>query len=245
MNSTVNLLKNHSSVRKFTNKKIDSEILNEILTSAQAASTSSFMQAYTIIKITDEKKRISITKLSGDQSYIEECPVFLVFCADLHKFEIACNLNNNQMALGYTEGFIIATVDAALSAQNAMVAAEALGLGGVYIGGIRNNPEEISKLLKLPENVYAVFGMCLGYPEEKVDVKLRLPLEVVCCENEYAVDMKIDLIKKYDNDISNYYISRTNGTRNDTWTAQMAFLTSKPLRPHMKDFLTSKGFLKK
>lgn len=245
MNSTVNILKNHSSVRKFTNKKIENEILTEILTSAQAASTSSFMQAYTIIKITDDEKRRSITKLAGDQSYIEECPLFLVFCADLHKFEIACNLNNNKMASGYTEAFIIATVDAALAAQNAMVAAEALGLGGVYIGGIRNNPNEISKLLKLPKNVYAVFGMCLGYPAEKTDLKLRLPLDVVCCENEYDVDMKIDLIRKYDNDVSNYYISRTKGTRNDTWTEQMSVHTSKPLRPHMKEFLNSKEFLMK
>jgi nitroreductase len=245
MNSTIDLLKSHSSVRKFTNKKIEAEMLNEILTSAQAASTSSFMQAYTIIKITDDEKRKSITKLAGDQSYIEECPVFLIFCADLHKFEIACNMNNHKMALGYTEAFIIATIDASLSAQNALIAAEALGLGGVYIGGIRNNPYEISKILNLPENVYAVFGMCLGYPAEKAGIKLRLPLEVVCCENEYDVDMKIDLIKKYDNDIRTYYTDRTKGLRNDTWTGQMTAQTSKPLRPHMKGFLNRKGFLKK
>lgn len=245
MNPIVNLLKNHSSVRKFTNKKIETEVLNDILTSAQAAPTSNFMQAYTIINISDVEKRKSITKLSGDQSYIEECPVFLVFCADLHKFEIACNLNNNKMDSGYTESFIIATVDAALSAQNAMIAAEALGLGGVYIGGIRNNPKEVSELLNLPANVYAVFGMCLGYPAEKTYIKLRLPLEVVCSENEYEVDKKIDLIKKYDNDISNYYLARTKGTRNDTWTVQMTSITSKPMRPHMKDFLNNKDFLKK
>lgn len=241
--NTINLLKNHSSVRKFTDKKIEPEILTSIITSAQAASTSSFMQAYTIINITDKEKRLNITELSGNQSYINECPVFLIFCADLHKFEISCNLNNTKVESGYTESFIIATVDAALSAQNAMIAAEALGLGGVYIGGIRNNPKEISKLLKLPENVYAVFGMCLGYPAEKSAVKERLPLDVICCENEYDVDKKIDLIKKYDNNIFNYYLSRTNGTRNDTWTGLMTAINSKPLRPHMKEFLKSRGFL--
>lgn len=245
MNSTTKLLKNHTSVRNFLDKKIEVEILNEILTSAQSASTSSFMQAYTIIIVTDKEKRKAITKFSGDQKYIDECPVFLVFCADLHKFEIACNMNSSKMASGYTEAFIIATVDAALSAQNAMIAAESLGLGGVYIGGIRNNPNEISELLNLPDNVFAVFGMCLGYPSEKSEIKLRLPLEVSCCENEYNVDSKIDLIKKYDNDISEYYSARTNGIRKDTWTAQMAAHTSNPLRPHMKGFLENKGFLKK
>lgn len=245
MNSTINLLKSHRSVRKFKNNMIETELLNEILTSAQAASTSNFMQAYTIIKITDKEKRKNISILSGNQNYIEECPVFLIFCSDLHKFEIACKLNDTKMEQGYTEAFILATVDASLCAQNAMIAAEALGLGGVFIGGIRNNPHEISKLLNLPDNVYAVFGMCLGYPAEAADIKLRLPLEVVCCDNEYDVDMKLTLIKKYDKEICNYYLARTKGIRNDTWTSQMALQTSKPLRPHMKEFLNSKGFLKK
>lgn len=245
MNETINLIKSHRSIRKFLNEQIEREKINAILTSAQAASTSSFMQAYTIISINDESKRNELMKLAGNQSYIYECPTFLVFCADLHKFKISCELNNKEMASGYTEAFIIATVDAALAAQNAMLAAESLGLGGVYIGGIRNNPEEISKLLELPDNVYAVFGMCLGYPDEDPDNKPRLPLEAVCCEDSYDVDRKINIIKQYDSQISKYYVERTAGVRSDTWTEQMAAHTSRPLRPHMKPFLEEKGFLKK
>lgn len=245
MNNTIDLIKSHKSIRKFQNKPIEDEKINEILASAQCASTSSFMQAYTIIKVYDSEKRKKISILSGNQSYIEECPLFLVFCADLHKFEIACNLNSTEMASGYTEAFIIATVDASLAAQNALLAAESLGLGGVYIGGMRNNPEEISKLLELPDNVYAVFGMCLGYPDETPDIKPRLPLEAVYCTDKYDVDSKIELIKNYDENISSYYMERTAGARKDTWTEQMAKHTSRPLRPHMMQFLQSKGFIKK
>lgn len=243
MQNTINLLKNHSSVRSFLDKEIEPNILNDILSCAQSASTSSFMQAYSILIITDQQKRSILTKLSGDQEYINSCPVFLVFCADLHKFQVACSLNNKEFASGFTEAFIIATVDAALAAQNAITAAESIGLGGVYIGGIRNNPDEVSKLLNLPDNVYAVFGMCLGYPAENQPKKQRLPLDVVCFENEYRLDEKIDLIKNYDYEISNYYSSRTKGQRKDTWTSQMATHTCKPLRPHMKAFLQEKGFL--
>lgn len=245
MNETIKLIKSHKSIRKYLDKPVEDSIIKEIIISAQSASTSSFMQAYTIIDVMDNEKRKTIRILSGDQAYIEECPLFLVFCADLHKFEIACDLNNDHMDQGYTEAFIIATVDAALAAQNAMLAAESLGLGGVYIGGIRNNPKEISKLLELPDNVYAVFGMCLGYPAENPDIKLRLPLGVVCCTDKYDVDNKTDLIKHYDKKISDYYISRTNGLRSDTWTGQIAKHVSRPLRPHMKEFLNSKGLLKK
>ncbi|ERI89997.1 putative oxygen-insensitive NADPH nitroreductase [Clostridiales bacterium oral taxon 876 str. F0540] len=245
MNETIDLIKSHKSIRKYLDKPVEDNIVREIITSAQAASTSSFMQAYTIINVTDIEKKKTIRTLSGDQAYIEECPLFIIFCADLHKFEIACDLNSEQMQNGYTEAFIIATVDAALAAQNAMIAAESLGLGGVYIGGIRNNPKEVSNLLELPDNVYAVFGMCLGYPAENPEIKLRLPFDAVCCNNKYDLDSKIGLLKQYDEKIRDYYIERTNGVRCDTWTNQMSKHVSKPLRPHMKAFLNSKGFLNK
>ncbi|MCM0648324.1 oxygen-insensitive NADPH nitroreductase [Clostridium swellfunianum] len=245
MNETIKLLKSHKSIRKYLNKEIEKEKVNEIIKCAQSASTSSFMQAFSIIKVTDMEKRKALFQVGGNQSYILECPLFLVFCADLHKHETACEMNHTKMAEGYTEAFVIATVDAALAAQNAMIAAESFGLGGVYIGGLRNNPYEVSKILELPQNVYAVFGMCLGYPDDNPDMKERLPLEAVCFENKYSFDEKLNLVKKYDEEISSYYTERTNGIRKDTWTEQMARHTEKPLRPHMKEFLQSKGFMKK
>lgn len=245
MNETINLIKSHRSIRKFLNKQVEENVIREIISCAQAASTSSFMQAYTIIKVNDADKRKALSELAGNQSYVIECPLFLVFCADLHKFELASELNNTKMSEGHTEAFIIANVDAALASQNALLAAESMGLGGVYIGGLRNNPEEVSRLLGLPNNVYAVFGMCLGYPDENPNLKQRLPLEVVLCQDRYDIDEKLELIKKYDEEISKYYAERTNGQRKDTWTEQMAKHTSKPLRPHMKGFLQSKGFMTK
>lgn len=245
MNEVINLLKSHRSIRKYLNKPVSNEAFEAIITSAQAASTSSFMQAYTIIRIDDKEERSLLAKLSGEQPYIEECPLFLVFCADLNKLDLACQMNNSSMEKGYTESFIIATVDTALAAQNALVAAESLGLGGVYIGGIRNNPREVSKLLSLPKNTYPLFGMCLGYPDENPDIKLRLPSNVACSIDKYDVNKKIDLIKSYDKSISDYYIKRTDGVRNDTWTGQMAKLVSRPARPHMRDFLDEQGFIKK
>ena len=92
---------------------------------------------------------------------------FSVYCADLQRSAAACVAEGGTFSAGMTEHFIIATVDVALSAQNAVVAAESLGLGICYIGGIRNNPAEVSALLELPEQVYPVFGLCLGYPAQK------------------------------------------------------------------------------
>lgn len=242
MNETINLLKSHRSIRKFKNQSVEDKKVKEIIECAQSASTSNNIQAYSIIRVNDKEKRKSIAELAGNQKYVEECPLFLVFCADLNRHKIACEMNDRIMEEGYTEGFILATVDATLAAQNALIAAESLGLGGVYIGGIRNNPSEVSNILSLSSNVYPVFGMCLGYPDDNPDKKQRLPLDVIFKVDEYTTQGDVDSIKKYDEDVRNYYIKRTDGKRNDTWTTQIANLMSKPQRPHMKEFLKKQGF---
>ncbi|SKC84137.1 oxygen-insensitive NADPH nitroreductase [Maledivibacter halophilus] len=242
MNKVIELLKNHKSIRKFKETKIDDDKLKAIIEAAQCASTSSFVQAYTIIKVDDMQVRKKIAKLSGDQPYVEQCPVFLVFCADLNRLDLACKIEGSKMKEGFTESFIIATVDTALVAQNAMIAAESMGLGGVYVGGIRNNPDEICDLLEIPRNVYPVFGMCLGYPNHNPDIKPRLPLDVVFKKDKYSTSGDEDRIKEYDKLAREYYLKRTKGKRDDTWSKQMAEKMEKELRPHMKEFLRNKGF---
>ncbi len=242
MNEIVNLLKSHSSIREYKNQPVEDEKVKTIIECAQSASTSNSIQSYTIISVIDKDNRKNIAYLSGDQSYVEHCPLFLVFCADLNRNKIACEISDKTMAEGYTETFILATVDAALAAQNALIAAESLGLGGVYIGGIRNNPLEICKILSIPSGVYPVFGMCLGYPNNNPDKKERLPIEVIFKTDKYNTDGDANRIKEYDAHISDYYKKRTNGKRLDTWTQQVSTLMSKPQRPHMKDFLDKQGF---
>ena len=242
MNETINLLKAHKSIRKYKNQPIEDEKIKAIIECAQSASTSSFIQAYTIISIKDESMRKNIAHLAGDQPYIEQCPLFLVFCADLSRIKTSCEINHKTMAEGYTETFILATVDAALAGQNALIAAESLGIGGVYIGGIRNNPTEICKLLNIPSGAYPVFGMCLGYPDHSPDIKERLPLDVIFKTDSYNIEGDDKKIEKYDGEISAYYTRRTKGKRSDTWTNQVSDLMDKPQRPHMKAFLDKQGF---
>ncbi|WP_432401967.1 oxygen-insensitive NADPH nitroreductase [Wukongibacter sp. M2B1] len=242
MNEVIRLLKSHKSIRKFKEDMVDEEMIRAIIEAAQSASTSSFVQAYTIIRVNNMETRKEISELSGDQFYVEQCPVFLVFCADLNRLNLACKMNGTEMKEGFTESFIIATVDAALVAQNAMIAAESMGLGGVYIGGIRNNPHKMSELLNLPINVYPVFGMCLGYPNHDPDVKPRLPLEVIYKQDKYEDSDDEDRIREYDKITREYYIKRTKGKRDETWSKQMANKMEKELRPHMMEFLKTKGF---
>jgi len=240
MNQIIDLLKNHRSIRKFKPDPVSDETLQTIIEAAGKSSTSNFIQAYSIIRVTNVDKRKQIAELAGPQAWVEKSPVFLMFCADLKRSKDACIYENREMNSGFMEQFIIATVDIAIIAQSALLAAESLGLGGVFIGGIRNNPEKVCELLKIPDLVYPAFGMCLGYPDEKPEQKPRLPVDVILMEDSYQ-ESAADL-KKYNEICSSYYQNRSMGSRDDTWTRQISAMVSKPLRPHMKAFIEKKGF---
>ena len=129
-------------------------------------------------------------------------------------------------------------------AQNVAIAAESLGLGICYIGGLRNNPREVSEILELPEQVYPVFGFCMGYPDQQLDLRPRLPLSVVLKQEYYSED-DAATISEYDKVVERYYARRLGGNKSMSWTRQVAGLAGKEARPHMLSFLQGKGFLKR
>ena len=245
MTPIIKLLKAHRSIRKFENRPVATDLLHELIQAGQAAASSSFLQAATIIRISDPTKRASLAALANHQPYIESAAEFLVFCADMNRAAHCCDWHDATANTGFTEQFIIATVDASLVAQNIVVAAESAGLGICYIGALRNNPAEVSSLLELPQNTYPVFGLCLGWPDQDPEVKPRLPLEIVLRENSYGDALNLDQLAGYDEAIRYYYQTRTGNKKHQSWSEQMSGMLSKESRPHMLGFLKMKGFLQK
>ena len=242
MNPTIELLKSHRSIRKFKDMPVDDQIAGIIMETAQCAATSNHVQAYTVIRVIDKKVRREIAELSGPQAWVEQAPLFLVFCADLTRLETACSMHAKELAKGLAEQFVVATVDTALLAQNAMITAESLGLGGVYIGGIRNDPRKICDLLHIPEKAYPVFGMCLGYPDHAPPVKPRLPVEAIFKTDQYDRKDEDGYLQAYDRITNTYYKTRDSNLKDQTWTGQIADFMSQKIRPHMKSFLQKQGF---
>ena len=245
MTPIIELLKAHRSIRKFENRPIATDLLHELIQAGQAAASSNFLQAATIIRISDPAKRASLAALANHQPYIESAAEFLVFCADMNRAARCCDWHDASANTGFTEQFIIATVDASLVAQNIVVAAESAGLGICYIGALRNNPAEVSSLLELPQNTYPVFGLCLGWPDQDPEVKPRLPLEIMLRENSYGGDVDFERLADYDDVIRAYYQTRTANQKSQSWSEQMAGMLSKESRPHMLKFLQESGFLLK
>ncbi len=245
MNNVIELLKSHRSIRKFKPDPVAQEIVEELILAGQSAATSSFIQACTVIQVTDPACREELCAAAAGQLYVKESPVFLVFCADMQRHQLACDMHEAEMLSGFTEQFLTASVDCALFAQNVVVAAESMGLGGCYIGAIRNKIAEVDKLLRLPDKVYPVFGMCLGYPAQDPEIKPRLPVEVILKQQRYSNDNERQLITDYDEQVRRYYRTRTGGTKDNSWSEQISDMLVKEARPHMLPFLQSKGFLLK
>lgn len=240
--TVIDLLQRHRSIRKFTDEPIDDGVVADIIRSGLAAATSSNLQGTTVVRVRQPETRAAIAEIAGGQAYVETAAAFFVWCADLHRSAVACEIGGGDFEAGMTEHFLIATVDCALAAQNAVVAAESLGLGICYIGGIRNDVEAVADLLQLPDQVYPVFGMCLGWPDQDPDLKPRLPLSVTLKEEFYDESDDRVGIAEYDQRMRAYYLERTGGKLDRTWTSDMSSLLGKESRPHMRDFLARRGF---
>jgi len=245
VNPTIELLLSHRSIRKFEDRVVPEDVLRTLVSCGQAAATSSNIQAVTAIHVTQPTTRKAMAELAGGQPYVESAGAFIVYCADLRRPMNACESQGGDFSAGMMEHFLIASVDVALAAQNTVVAAESLGLGICYIGGLRNNPAEVSKLLKLPQQVYPVFGLCLGYPDQDPEVKPRLPIDTVFMKDEYDESTQSDLRDQYDAQLREYYKSRTGGNKDSSWSEEMKGLVGKESRPHMKPFLADQGFATK
>ena len=246
---TIEQLLSRTSVRRFADRPVDRETLETIVLCAQHAPTSEYIQAYTVLNVTDQALRQQIFDRVTAQKPILAAPAFLLFCADVNRLVRAAETGGATVPdsyLGSTETFLMASMDTAIAAQNAVTAAEALGLGTTYIGGIRNNLSEMIRLFALPRGVYPLFGMVLGYPAEgpeqrRSSAKPRLPLSLVLHENQYNAG-DASALSAYDEAVRAYYRKRTAGQRNESWSEQMAGFAAKPQRPDLKAALAAQGF---
>lgn len=256
---TVETLLNHRSIRKFTDQPISAQTLTTIFEAGRAVSTSSFLQACSIVRVTDKQLRLQFRQISNNLSedeytqaqfegktlghdYIENCAEFLVFCIDAHRHQQLAP----ESQLDWTEVMLIGAVDVALMAQNIMAAAESLGLGGVYIGSLRNDIERAGQILQLPRHVLPIFGMCLGHPDmtskRNQTQRPRLPLDILVSENTYQPASEAQLAA-YNNTVADYYKERSQVDLN--WSQQIHNTFAKAVRPHLLPYMQAQGFAKR
>jgi FMN reductase (NADPH) len=246
VNPVIALMRAHRSIRNFTPQAIPQGWVETILEAAQWASSTSFRQTYSVIAITDLERKRSLRQVCGGQRWIEECPVFLAFCADMNRLDDICKAREKRANLEHTETFLMAALDAGLFLQNAALAAESLGLGVVMIGGLRDNPREVIRLLQLPHGVFGVSGMCLGFAEKVPGQRPRLPLSEVLHWDHYQSAGRSERLAAYDGQIRAAGTYRRKDGLIEGWTDVMARTTSKPPpeegRYQLRQILLEQGF---
>ena len=237
MSETIQLMKSHTSVRRFKEEAIPQEDLNTILSAGQMASSWKNFQSYSVILVRSQEKKDALYELVPQEA-IRQSAAFLLFVGDLNRAEKGARLHTDTFQPQGVEGLLITSVDAALAGQNTLLAAESLGYGGVIIGLVRYKSVELAELFNLPDYTYPVFGIALGVPNQKHDVKPRLPLENVVFEEEYQ-EQTTEAIEVYDRVQTEYAGARAT----TTWSQRLAEQFGQPEPSSTRENLEQKNLL--
>ena len=237
MSETITLMKSHTSVRRFKEEVIPQEDLNTILSAGQMASSWKNFQSYSVIVVRSQEKKDALFELVPQEA-IRQSAAFLLFVGDLNRAEKGARLHTDTFQPQGVEGLLITAVDAALAGQNTLLAAESLGYGGVIIGLVRYKSVEVAELFNLPDYTYPVFGIALGVPNQKHDVKPRLPLENVVFEEEYQ-EQTAEAIEAYDRVQAEYAGARAT----TTWSQRLAEQFGQPEPSSTRENLEQKNLL--
>jgi FMN reductase [NAD(P)H] len=199
LNEVLRVIGSHTSCRSYKPDPLPPGTLEHLITAAQSTSTSSNLQAYSIVAIEDPERKERLSRLCGNQKFIAQSPLFLAFCPDKYRLEYLCKRQGRPFGATFLEMFLLASMDAALAAQSVALAAESMGLGICMVGAIRNNEQEVMDLLGLPQGVYALTGMCIGFPDRTYPtVKPRLPMKAVLHREAYSVEHLEEALCEYD-----------------------------------------------
>ena len=184
-NETLKLLYERASCRSFKNKKIPPEVLEYILGAGIHAPTGGNLQPYSIIKIEKKAIKMKLAELAN-QKFIAKAPIDLLFCIDLHRLERWSKLEIAPFtATSSFRHFWISFQDTIICAQNICTAADSLGLGSVYIGTVLEFFRELKDMLQLPNGVFPVVLLCLGYPKVKSSPRKKLNIDIIVHEEKY------------------------------------------------------------
>ncbi len=246
-NAVLDIILNHRSVRGFLPQALPDGILETLIVAAQSASTSSNLQFWSVVAVQETERKSRLAELAGQQQFIRDAPLLLVWLVDLSRLDrIAAQHQAQIEGTHYLEEFIVGVVDAALAAQSALIAAESVGLGAVYIGAMRNLPEQIAAELELPPHVFAVFGMSVGYPDPVRDtgIKPRLPQSLVLHRETYCTEARNAAVDGYNETMREF--QREQGMKAIDWTQQCfnRVKDAKALRgrDRMREALRNLGF---
>jgi FMN reductase [NAD(P)H] len=239
----------HRSHRKFSDRAVAPELLRLLFACALSAPSKSDLQQADIVHVADRAKVKAIADSIPDMPWIANAPVFLVFCGNNRRIRQIGEWRGKPFANEHLDHFMNAAVDAAIVMATFIRAAEAVGMAACPISHVRNHPRQLSDMLALPEAVFPVAGLCVGYPVEAGRITPRLPLEVTVHADRFDESAVREKIEAYDRRRHHLlpfrrqrYADRYPDAAFYGWTEERARQYSVPERADFGSFIRSRGF---
>lgn len=238
------------TLRRYTDQAVDPELLDVLLACAQSAPAKSDLQQYSIVSVEDSHKREKVGEWLSSMAWVATAPVLLIFCGDMRRNRRICELRGYTHANDNVDTFMNSAVDAGLAMGFFMSAAERVGLGCCPLSMVRNHIDGLAELLQLPDGVYPVAGLTVGWPSDQSRTSLRLPPELVVHRDRYDDSMLETELDRYDSmrlerqpigPDRQRHVDRYGALDNARWSENISRQLSVPERDGFRQWLEGHG----
>ncbi|MDL2210827.1 nitroreductase family protein [Desulfovibrio sp. OttesenSCG-928-O18] len=241
MNETLHLLHTRKSDRSFTEEPVSDAHLDAVILAGHRAPTSCNGQHVSVVVVKDAAKRARLAELCGKQPWVAKAPVFLAVVADLYKLGKGVERGGSKIKVqDCIEGALVTSLDTGITLAHMALAANALGLGTVPIGGIRNNPGDVIELLGLPPLSYVSVGLCVGHINKPTLARPRMDIASFRHDETYKTEVLDKAITVYDEELLAFWRNqdRVDG---QNWSHSIAPRFDKVERPLLKPVFAKQG----
>jgi nitroreductase/FMN reductase [NAD(P)H] len=250
-NRTITNILSRRSHRAFSNQALPDDLLNTLFATAFSAPSKSDLQQACVIHVRDRAKQRRIAEATASTRWAAEAPVFLVWCGDSRRIRRLAEWRGHDFANDHLDAFMNAAVDAGICMQTFIIAAEAYGLGCCPVSEVRNQIQLLSDELELPQHVFPVAGLCVGWPQDQPGISMRLPLTTTVHRDRYDDANLYDDVAAYD--LRREAIDRTAAAEqrfvedlgvaeNYGWSENRTRQYSRPARTNFGRYLRRQGF---
>ncbi len=245
MTDMINLIMNHRSIRSYDSQKnVNDEDLKMIIEAGQMAPNSVHGQQVTVIAVRDAERKNHLAELSGNQPWIKQAPIFLIFTMDYYRASLAAKKWARSFDfVKSSTSLLTGALDTGLFMQNVINAAESLGLGTVPIGGIHLNIDKVTKYLDLPKYVFPLAGLCVGYPLHPAGRKPRMPYNAILHKEVYDKTDTQAMIDDYDEELAAYLGGIGRADLEISWSHNTSNYYQSNYAPLETPTLKKQGFL--
>ena len=250
-NSTVDNILARRSHRAFSDETIPDDLLNTLFATAFSAPSKSDLQQACVIHVQDKAKQRRIAEATPSTRWAALAPVFLVWCGDSRRIRRLAEWREHSFANDHLDAFMNAAVDAGICMQTFIIAAESYGLGCCPVSEVRNQIQLLSDELELPQHVFPVSGLCVGWPQNKGDISMRLPLTTTVMTDRYDDESLFDDVAGYDirrEQMDNTpadqqrFVEDLGVSENYGWSENRTRQYSHPARADFGSYIRRQGF---